>query len=300
MLGKGIKKMTFEEWHEERYENTPSEAFEYLTSYFGRSRAIEIMNVRERSYKQSQTIKQNKTINGGITMTNLVFVNNNNEVVTDSLKVAEIFGKQHKNVMRDINKQMDKLAEAGEQEFNQLNFEPVGYYDQKKEYRTKYDLTEDAFVILAMSYNTVEAMKMKVAFINEFKKMKQHIMDQQKQPKTPLSQLERLLVEGTMELKEKVDSLETFTKEGFGDIQREFINKMTIDSQQQRIMQNTVEASVRYCWNNGTNHGRFTKRQLFSKAHRRLKDRYGVSSYKDILSKDFEEAVNYMRNWKGE
>lgn len=298
MLGKGIEKMTFEEWHEERYENTPSEAFEYLTSYLGRSRAIEIMNVRERSYNKSKTIKQNKTMTGenGMTNNNLVFVNDNNEVVTDSLTVAGVFGKKHKNVIRDIHNLHNQLEEKGK-----LNFEPISYNDSMNREQLKYNLTKDGFALLVMGFTGKQALQFKVKYIEEFNKMEQHIKDQQQaQPKTALDQIQQLLLEGTMELKEKVESLETFTKEGFGDIQKEFINKMTIDSQQQRIMQNTVEASVRYCWNNGTNHGRFTKRQLFSKAHRRLKDRYGVSSYKDILSKDFEEAVNYMRNWKGE
>lgn len=296
MLGKGIEKMTFEEWHEERYENTPSEAFEYLTSYLGRSRAIEIMNVRERSYKESKTIKQNKTKNGAIKMTNtqLVFVNNNNEVVTDSLTVAEIFGKRHDNVMRDITNIINEVGV--------LNFEETPYQnEQNKQWYPKFNMTKDGFTLLAMGLTGKKAMQFKLKYMSEFNRMEKYIKDQQQEkPKTALDQIQRLLLEGTIELKEKVDSLETFTKEGFGDIQREFINKMTIDSQQQRSMQNTVEASVRYCWNNGTNHGRFTKRQLFSKAHRRLKDRYGVSSYKDILSKDFEEAVDYMRNWKGE
>lgn len=298
MLGKGIEKMTFEEWHEERYENTPSEAFEYLTSYLGRSRAIEIMNVRERSYNKSKTIKQNKTMTGDNEMTNnnLVFVNDNNEVVTDSLTVAGVFGKKHKNVIRDIHNLHNQLEEKGK-----LNFEPISYNDSMNREQLKYNLTKDGFTLLVMGFTGKQALQFKVKYIEEFNKMEQHIKDQQQaQPKTALDQIQQLLLEGTMELKEKVESLETFTKEGFGDIQKEFINKMTIDSQQQRIMQNTVESSVRYCWNNGTNHGRFTKRQLFSKAHRRLKDRYGVSSYKDILSKDFEEAVNYMRNWKGE
>ncbi|PES69811.1 transcriptional regulator [Bacillus cereus] len=286
--------MTFEEWHEERYENTPSEAFEYLTSYLGRSGAIEIMNVRERSYKKSETIKQNKTMNGEIEMTNLVFVNNNNEVVTDSLKVGEVFNKRHDNITRDIETLMKEMGEKGN-----LNFEESSYNPGNGRNYKKYNMTKDGFTLLVMGLTGKQALKFKMMYIEEFNKMEQHIKEQQK-PKTALDQIQQLLLEGTMELKQQVEELETFTKEGFGDIQKEFINKMTIDSQQQRIMQNTVEASVRYCWNNGTNHGRFTKRQLFSKAHRRLKDRYGVSSYKDILSKDFEEAVNYMRNWKGE
>lgn len=234
-------------------------------------------------------------------MTNaqLVFVNHNNEVVTDSLKVAEIFGKRHVDVMNAIRKLESELEVLGDYEGVRNFSHTVFTHEQNCQSYPKCDLTKDGFTMLVMGFTGKEALKFKTMYIREFNRMEQHIKEQQK-PKTALDQIQQLLLEGTMELKQQVEELETFTKEGFGDIQKEFINKMTIDSQQQRMMQNTVEASVRYCWNNGTNHGRFTKRQLFSKAHRRLKDRYGVSSYKDILSKDFEEAINYMRNWKGE
>lgn len=102
----------------------------------------------------------------------LVFVNNN-QVVTDSLTVAEVFRKEHKNILRDIDTQMEKLVEAGEKDWGVLNFEPTQYqHHQNKQWYPKYNLTEDAFAIIAMSYVTPEAMKMKVKFLNEFKRMK--------------------------------------------------------------------------------------------------------------------------------
>jgi anti-repressor protein len=42
----------------------------------------------------------------------LVFIDNN-RVVTDSLTVAECFGKRHDLVLRDIENQISKLKEAG-------------------------------------------------------------------------------------------------------------------------------------------------------------------------------------------
>lgn len=48
---------------------------------------------------------------------NVLVFENNGEVVTDSLTVAEMFGKEHKNVNRDIEVQLEKLAEANEAEW---------------------------------------------------------------------------------------------------------------------------------------------------------------------------------------
>ncbi|EOO68946.1 transcriptional regulator [Bacillus thuringiensis] len=224
-------------------------------------------------------------------MTNaqLVFVNNNNEVVTDSLTVAEVFGKRHDNVFRDIVNIIESMKEIGEKGVQY--FEETPYqHEQNKQWYPKFNLTKEGFTMLVMGFTGKKALEFKLKYISEFNKMEEYIKSQQQeQPKTAIGEIQQLLMRGAIELNERVDVLETKIE-----------TKITIDYQQQRIMQNTVEATVRHLWNNGTSHGRFTKRQLFSKAHRRLKDRYGVASYKDILEKDFEEAINYMRNWKGE
>ncbi len=88
-----------------------------------------------------------------------------NKVVTDSLTVSQMFGKEHKNVIRDIEVQLEKLLEANESEWGQLNFEHTQYqHCQNKQWYSKFNLTEDAFAIVAMSYITPEAMKMKIKF----------------------------------------------------------------------------------------------------------------------------------------
>jgi len=114
-------------------------------------------------------------------MNELVFIANN-KVVTDSLTVAEVFGKRHDHVMRDIKNQMDKLEEAGEQDFNQSNFGEINYKDDKGRTYRKYNLTEDAFVMVAFSYVTANAMKMKVRFIKEFKRMREELSTRKQLP----------------------------------------------------------------------------------------------------------------------
>ena len=52
----------------------------------------------------------------------LVF-ENNGEVVTDSLTIAEMFGKRHDNVLSDIKLQMEYAGEK----FSLLNFQESHY-----------------------------------------------------------------------------------------------------------------------------------------------------------------------------
>lgn len=108
-------------------------------------------------------------------MEKLVFIDKG-QAVTDSLTVAEVFGKRHDSVIRDIDNQVEKLIEAGEKEFSLHNFVESSYKNERGRAYRKINLTEDAFTLIAMSYITPEAMKFKVKFIQEFKRMRETLM----------------------------------------------------------------------------------------------------------------------------
>ena len=59
-----------------------------------------------------------------------VFVDNHDTARVDSLFVAELFEKNHKEVLRDIRKITDPLSGLSE-EFRQRNFAPSSYRNQQ-------------------------------------------------------------------------------------------------------------------------------------------------------------------------
>lgn len=79
--------------------------------------------------------------------------------------VAETFGKEHKNVLRDI----EMLGCSDE--FNRLNFEPISYTDSMNRTQKAYAMTRDGFTILVMGYTGGLAMKFKEAYIKQFNAM---------------------------------------------------------------------------------------------------------------------------------
>lgn len=112
----------------------------------------------------------------------LVFIKEN-KAVTDSLTVAEMFGKRHDAVLRDIRTQMEYSGH----DFSLHNFVETQYQnEQNKQFYPKFDITEDAFMLVCMSYNTKEAVQMKIKFIQEFKRMREILS------KPPQTQLEIL------------------------------------------------------------------------------------------------------------
>ncbi|WP_319584894.1 Rha family transcriptional regulator [uncultured Pseudodesulfovibrio sp.] len=96
----------------------------------------------------------------------------NGKATTTSLKVAEVFGKQHHNVIRDIE------ALDCSQEFKELNFEVYSYKPEgaKRSY-PMYHMTRDGFVFLAMGFNGKRAAQFKEKYIEAFNKMEQTMND---------------------------------------------------------------------------------------------------------------------------
>ncbi|KAA0748424.1 MULTISPECIES: Rha family transcriptional regulator [Bacillus cereus group] len=224
-----------------------------------------------------------------ISENNVLVFENDGQVVTDSLTIAEMFEKEHKHVVRDIEVQLEKLKEAGEQTWGESNFGQTQYqHPQNKQWYKKYLLTEDAFAIVVMAYVTSEAMRMKIEFLREFKRMKKHIEKRMQVPGDTFGQIE-LLAAGTSNLNKRVSSLEQVVEK-----------QLTVDYGQQRVIEKTKAKRIYFLWENGhvDSEVHDSTRKLFGLLGRNLKDAFNVNSYRDILKKDFEEALNFINGWR--
>jgi Rha family phage regulatory protein len=94
---------------------------------------------------------------------------NKQKLTVTSLNVAEVFGKQHKNILRDIAK-LDVPDE-----FRRLNFEPSSYLNDQSKEQPAYNLTRDGYTLLVMGFTGAKAMQFKLAYIKEFNRMEQEI-----------------------------------------------------------------------------------------------------------------------------
>lgn len=85
--------------------------------------------------------------------------------VVSSLDIAETFGKEHKNVLKDIRELNCS------DEFRLLNFEQSNYLNEQNHKQPLYYLTRDGFTILAMGYTGEKAMRFKEVYIKQFNAM---------------------------------------------------------------------------------------------------------------------------------
>lgn len=100
---------------------------------------------------------------------NLVYIENNRPV-TDSLTVAETFGKEHRRVLQDIR-------ELGcSEEFRMHHFVHTPYvHPQNGQTYEKCLMTEQGFAFLAFGYTGARAAEFKEMYINEFTRMRDEL-----------------------------------------------------------------------------------------------------------------------------
>lgn len=92
--------------------------------------------------------------------------------LVDSLFVAEVFGKKHYNVLRDIARITESKSGLSE-EFTELNFEFSTYRDAIGRKLPRYLMTRDGFTMLVMGYTGQKAMHFKELYIQRFNEMEQ-------------------------------------------------------------------------------------------------------------------------------
>ena len=105
-------------------------------------------------------------------LTKLV-IEKSNKPNTTSNKVAEVFGKTHYNVMRDIEN-----LDCSEN-FTALNFEGSKYKDDSGKINRMYLMTKDGFTFLVMGYRGKKAARFKEDYINAFNQMEEILREKQ-------------------------------------------------------------------------------------------------------------------------
>lgn len=218
-------------------------------------------------------------------MNQLVFVDEN-QAVTTSLIVAEVFGKGHDKVLRDIREMECSM------EFRFANFGESTYLNSQNKEMPMYLLNQKGFTLLAMGYTGKEAMKYKEAYIDEFERMETEL----KKPRV-LSEREQLVaamklsIESAEEIavmKEEVVEVKTEMKEVRGLVE----NQITLDHGEQRRVQIGIASRIYELESD-----KQLRSPLFAELYREIRNRFGVTSYKDIKRKDMMSALNYIEAW---
>ena len=177
-----------------------------------------------------------------ITNTELVEVRNQ-QVVTDSRKIAEVFEKEHRTVLRSIDNMKKDVRN-----FVQM-FKETEAPDSYGRMQRIYYLNRDGFSLLVMGFTGKKAMQWKLKYIEAFNEM-----EQQQKPQLTTADM---FLQNAMLMKE----LETKQQE----------QQKTIDRQQEQLkkQQSTIDTLNGVCTNG-------TKRQKLNTLIRNFVNRNGL------------------------
>ncbi|MFJ7761971.1 Rha family transcriptional regulator [Bacillus toyonensis] len=221
-------------------------------------------------------------------MTNELSVNQQEVNYIDSLEVAEMVGKQHKHLLRDIDKYLEVFLTNPNMDSLKY-FVTAKYLDLKGEPRRKYLLTRKGCELVANKMTGEKGILFTVAYIDRFHEMEKAVQ----QPALPTTYKEALLqlveqVEATeklqAQLNEQAPAIEYHDKvlsiEGFMTID-ETAKELGLRSAQQlnQMLKNkgVIKRSGRGSW-------------LHRAGYEYLKD--GYINYKPIEKKKLQMLVS--------
>ena len=102
-------------------------------------------------------------------MENLVFKNNAGQILTNSLLVAEKFGKKHYHVIDSIKNLLNSHEKSGQ------FFVSSTYVDDSGKSNPMFVMNRDGFTLLAMGFTGEKALQFKLEYIEAFNNMEKVI-----------------------------------------------------------------------------------------------------------------------------
>lgn len=106
-------------------------------------------------------------------MTDIILSTQNGEPVASSRQIAESFGKEHRNVMRDIENLMTAGVLKNEQ--TPMFYKTEYTHEQNGQTYPMYLMNRDGFTLLAMGFTGKAALEWKLKYIQAFNAMEKQL-----------------------------------------------------------------------------------------------------------------------------
>lgn len=207
-----------------------------------------------------------------------------------SLEVAEMVGRRHDQVLRDIKTIIEHFGDDHKSVGNY--FVEETYQDNLNRTKPCYLLTKKGCELYGTRMTGEKGTQFAVKYIDRFNEM-----EQQAQKVVPLSKDQALvtvlrttadLVEDTQAIKNEQYEI----RKELSLINEKVEEQITLTSGEQRAVQKEVAIKVYEIEDDTT-----IRPKLFRELHREIKDRFAVASYKDVRRQDLQMVLNYIRSW---
>ncbi|MFJ7920035.1 Rha family transcriptional regulator [Lysinibacillus fusiformis] len=207
-----------------------------------------------------------------------------------STEVAEMVGRDHNEVLKDIRRIMNQLGEGN---LPQSYFIESTYTNTQNKELPCFLLTKKGCELYGTRMTGEKGTQFAVKYIERFNEMEY----QQVQNVVPLSKDQALvtvlrttadLVEDTQAIRNEQHEM----RKELSLINEKVEEQITLTSGEQRTVQKEVAIKVYEIEDDTT-----IRPKLFRELHREIKDRFAVASYKDVRRQDLQMVLNYIRSW---
>lgn len=198
----------------------------------------------------------------------------------DSREVAEMVGKEHKELLRDIRRYCEQLSQS---KIALPDFFTESEYENRGKMYPCYNVTKKGCEFIAHKLTGIKGTEFTAKYINRFHEMEEEIQN----PFQNLSaEMKAILMhdEKLVKIDQRVSGLE---------------NTMTIDYGQQKVLGDCVNRVViDALGGKGSEAYREISKKVFSECNRDLKNYFHVNARNNVPKKRFDEAVEYISGWR--
>lgn len=199
----------------------------------------------------------------------------------DSREVAEMVGKAHNDLLKDIRRYCEQLGQGN---ISQSDFFTESTY-QNSQNKTMpcYLVTKKGCEFIAHKLTGIKGTEFTAKYINRFHEMEDKIQYQLQNISTEMKAI-LMHDEKIMKMDERVTDLE---------------NNTTIDYGQQQALGDIVNRVViEALGGKGSPAYREIGKKVFAECNRDLKHYFNVNARNNVPKKRFDEAVEYVKNWE--
>lgn len=219
-------------------------------------------------------------------MTQSLVTLQNQQVVTTSMQVAEVFEKQHKDVLEAID---NKIQSAENSAYYKLMFVEGDYKDSRNRVQRMYYMNRDGWTFIAMGFTGKKADEFKLKYIDAFNQMENQIKSHQlKIPQNPMEALELFFVN-----QKEIDGRVIAVEEDLNEIKQ---NKL-ISTEDKNSIDRMVRKRI-YSICKMQHLGQEAKSLLFSDLGKSIKELFEVPHRGRIKDKDFQSVVDFIDTWE--
>lgn len=209
------------------------------------------------------------------------------QAVTTSLKVAEIFEKKHQHVMESIRKLTVENSTVRKM------FVEDSYLNSRNQQQPMYYMNRDGFTLLAMGFTGSKAMEFKLKYIEAFNKMEKQIKEETKfRLPTNLNEMSTMFYSVMKDQDKKIE--EQGEKVNF------LMNLSGLTSPRNKELTKARNKKIiQVCGGSESNsyQDKSLRSKLYNELFKSYRHCFDVNQYVDTPMKRFDEAKNYINNW---